>query len=284
MPEPRIKIGERYGPFVGRIDHDAAIAYACATNDPNPVYQEGRAVPPMYTVSLVLNDYQQAQGDAVEPGAIDGVRGGVHAEYDLHQRHPLAPGTDVSWDVFAHCAQPTPAGVLVAMRIVVSDEQGPALEHYWTTMFIGGAIPEPLGPPLLDHTFPEAAREHPVGTETFPVTRDQTFRYAGASTDHAIMHIDDEAARRLGFPSKFLQGNCTLAMCSGAVVKHAAAGDPDRLLRFAGRLASPVFPGNDLVVSVYDAGPTADGRHAYAFEAESHGVTVIKHGRAEFAA
>ena len=56
------------------------------------------------------------------------------------------------------------------------------------------------------------------------------------------------------------------------------------LQRFAGRLASPVFPGNDLVVSVYDAGPTADGLHAYAFEAESKGVIVIKHGRAELAA
>src|SRR6266700_1573954 len=141
MAEPRIKIGERYGPFSGRIDHDAALAYACATNDPNPVYQDGRAVPPMYTVSLVLNDYQQAQVDAVESGAIEGVRGGVHAEYDLHEHRPLAPGNDVGWDVFAHCAQPTSAGVLVAMRILVSDEHGPAVEHYWTTMFIGGKIP-----------------------------------------------------------------------------------------------------------------------------------------------
>lgn len=31
---PRIKIGEPYGPFSGRIDHDAAIADAHATDDP----------------------------------------------------------------------------------------------------------------------------------------------------------------------------------------------------------------------------------------------------------
>jgi len=284
MTSPRIKIGEHYGPFSGRIDHDAALAYARATNDPNPVYEEGGAVPPLYTVSLILGDYLHAQSDAVEPGAIEGVRGGVHAEYDLYQHRPLAPGAAVTWECIAHCAQPTKAGVLIAIRIVVSDDQGPAVEHFWTTMFIGGTIPEPLGPPLADHTFPESAREHLIGTETFHVARDQSFRYAGASTDHAAFHIDDEAARRSGFPSKFLQGLCTLAMCSGAMVKHAGGGNPDKLRRFAARLASPMFPGNDLLVSVYDAGPTPDGGHSYAFEAESQGASIIKHGRADFAA
>jgi acyl dehydratase len=283
MADPRIRIGEHSGPFSGRIDADAAYAYAQATNDPNPVYETGGAVPPLYTLSLILNDYMRAQSTVVEPGAIEGVRGGVHAEYDLYLHHPLAPEAQVSWEVFAHGAQQTPAGVLVAMRIVVSDDQGPAAEHFWTTMFIGGKIPEPVGEPLADHSFPESARDHLVGTETFPTTRDQTFRYAGASTDHAIFHIDDEAARRAGFPSKFLQGNCTLAMCSGAVVKLAAGGDPSKLRRFAGRLASPVFPTHDVDVSVYDAGVVGD-HHVYAFEAESQGASVIKHGRAEFAA
>ena len=96
-----------------------------------------------------------------------------------------------------------------------------------------------------------------------------------------MIHIDDEAARRAGFPSKFLQGLCTFAMCSGAVVKVGADGDPDRLRRLACRFSSPVFPRNNLTVDVYDAGETADGGRALAFEASSAGATVIKHGRAE---
>ena len=132
----------------------------------------------MYTVSLVLNDYQQAQVDAVQPGAIDGVRGGVHAEYDLHQRHPLAPGANVGWEVFAHCAQPTSAGVLVAMRIVVSDEQGPGSST--TGRRCSSAATSPSRSARRSSTTRSRGREHPVGTETFPVTRDQTFRYAGA--------------------------------------------------------------------------------------------------------
>jgi acyl dehydratase len=281
MVEPRVKIGERYGPFEGRIDADAALAYARATNDPNPVYEQGRAVPPLYTVSLIFRAFQWAQADSVEPGAITDVHGGVHGEHDVYVHHPLSPGADLTWEVIPYCAQPTPAGVLVAQRAVISDADGPAVEHFWTSLHLGGKIAEPLGVPLADHTFPDAARGNPLGSHTFEVARDQAFRYAGASTDHGAMHIDDEAARQVGFPSKFMQGLCTFAMCSGAVVKLAADGDPELVRRLACRFSSPVFPGNELTVDVYDAGRSEDGSHVYVFEATSAGAKVIKHGRAE---
>jgi hypothetical protein len=70
-------------------------------------------------------------------------------------------------------------------------------------------------------------------------------------------------------------------MCSGAVVKVGADGDPTRLRRLACRFSSPVFPREELTVDVYDAGETAGGGRALAFEASSAGAMVIKHGRAE---
>ena len=282
MTEPAIHVGNEYEHYTGRIDPDAAIAYALATNDPNPVYQEGGAVPPLYTVSLILPAYLQAGQKTVDPGAIVGVTGGVHGEHDVYFHEPARPGDEVEWSATAHCAKQTPAGAMVTHRILVSDRQGrPLVEHYWSTLYIGGKIAADLGPELADHTFPEEARRHPIGSHTFEIAGDQTFRYAGASTDHAPIHIDDEAARANGFPSKFLQGLCTFAMCSGAVVRLGADGDPDRLRRMAGRFSSPVFPRHELTVDVYDAGSTEDGGRALAFEASSQGAKVIRHGRAE---
>jgi MaoC dehydratase-like protein len=278
---PRIKIGERYGPYEGRIDADAVLAFVAATNDPNPVYQEGGKMPPLQTISLVLDSFQRAGADSVEPGAIEGVRGGVHAEQDLHVHRPLAPGAHVTWEVIPYSAQPSPAGVVVSQRIIVSDDAGPAVEHFWSSLSLGGTIPEALGPPLADHTFPDAAREEPVGSHQFEIARDQAFRYGGVSGDRSPMHLDDDVARRVGYPSKFMQGMCSFAMCGGAVVKLAAGGDPDRVRRLACRFSAPVFPGHELLVQIYDAGRTPAGLHAYAFEATSAGVTVIKHGRAE---
>jgi acyl dehydratase len=282
VTEPKINIGAKTPRLQGRIDHDAAMAYALATNDPNPVYASGGAVPPLFTVALILPTLHEGTRTAVDPGAIPGIRGGVHGEHDVYFHHRLEPGAPVSWQGETSAAVQTPAGVLVPQKIVVSDDDGPAVTHYWSTLYIGGQIPQPvMGEPLADHLLPVEATSRRVGTERFAVTGDQSYRYAGASGDHAHMHIDDEAARRAGFPSKFLQGLCTFAMCSGAVVKHAAGGNPDRLRRLAARFSSPLFPRNDLVVEVYEIGHDADGTHLFGFEAQSQGKAVIKHGRAE---
>jgi acyl dehydratase len=281
MSDPTIHVGTTLDTYTGRVDPDAAMAYALATNDPNPIYAAGGAVPPVYTVSLILPSYLDGVRRGTDPGAITGVTGGVHGEHDIHVIAPVRPGMRLQWATTTHAARQTPAGVMVTHRIEVADDTGsPVLEHYWSTLYINGRIPENLGPDLLDHAFPDDARARRIGSHTFDVSGDQSFRYAGASTDHAVIHIDDEPAQRMGFPSKFIQGLCTFAMCSGAVVALAADGDPDRVRRIAGRFAAPVFPRHQLTVHVYDAGPGADAR-SVAFEAESEGVPVIKHGRAD---
>jgi acyl dehydratase len=281
---PQINIALATEPRQGRIDRDAAMAYALATNDPNPVCVEGDAVPLLYTVSLILPSMIESMRLGVESGAITNVRGGVHGTHDVYFHRPLPPGSEVSWTSRTSGAEQTPAGVQVPQKIVVSDAEGPAVTHYWSTLYIGGQIDPPVqGERLADHLLPDEARTRPVGCYTTHATGDQSFRYAGASTDHAVIHIDDVAAQRAGFPSKFLQGLCTFAMCSGGVVELLAGGDPNRVRRLAGRFSSPMFPRHDLGVEFFDIGPGPDGVHLFGFEATSAGKTVLKHGRAEIA-
>ncbi len=140
-----------------------------------------------------------------------------------------------------------------------------------------------LGPKLAPHDFPDDARDKPLGTHGYDVPFDQTYRYAGVSHDHAAIHMTDAAAQGMGFPSKFLQGLCTFSICSGAVVKFAADGDPDRLRRFAGRFAAPVFPNSRVEVQVYDAGRNDAGNRIAVFEASVGDTMVKKHGWAEIA-
>jgi acyl dehydratase len=181
-----------------------------------------------------------------------------------------------------YAAHQTSAGVLVTTRIAVCDRQGePLAAHFWSSLYLGGIIDAEVGPDIPDHMFPAAARQHPVGRHVFEVAPDQGFRFAGASGDRVAHSIDDEAARQEGFPGKIVQGLCTLSMCSGAVVLLGADGDPDRVRRFAGRFSAPVFPRQELVVEVFDAGVADDGGRILAFEATAAGAMVVKHGRAE---
>jgi acyl dehydratase len=134
---------------------------------------------------------------------------------------------------------------------------------------------------MPDHTFPEAARSRKVGTMSLPTTHDQTFRYAGASGDRSTIHVSDQAAIQSGRPRKFNQGALSLGIATRALVALAAGGDPSRITRVAVRFSRYAYPGDDIDVSVYDAGSTAEGQHAYAFETASLGNTVLKNGWVE---
>lgn len=279
---PRIHLGERIGPNQGYVDADACVAFGWATMDTNPAYREGQAVPPLYSVALILPALQTAFTECIDEGAIAGPTGSVHGQHDVYFHAPVQPGSTVQWTVGPYAVHQTPAGVLLTQQIAVSDTKGTLLvEHFWSSLFIGGTTESLGGPALVDHRYPEGARERIIGRETLYVPLDQAFRYAGVSNDHAPHALDDEVARQEGFPSKILQGMCTMALCGSAVLRVAGVDDPNSLRRLAARFAAPAFPKRDLTVEVADVGTTAEGIRSLAFEARSGGSVCISHGRAE---
>jgi acyl dehydratase len=267
----------------GRIDADAAVAYARASNDPNTAYEDGDAVPPLFTASLVLPVMGLTQRK-MPPGAITGVVGGVHGEHQVIYHRPVEPGMKVKMRSSLRSARQTKAGSLTTVQIDIFDlEDRPLLTHYWGNLQLKGHLVEgEVGESPPPHSFPEDLRDNLVGSYTTYVDLDQGFRYAGASGDRPPHTIDDELAAREGYPYKILQGMCTFALCSGGVVQFGADGDPSRLRRIGGRFARPCHPKRDLRVDFYDAGTLDSGYRRLFWEAVSDGVTVIRHGIAEF--
>jgi acyl dehydratase len=282
MDSTKVPLGGRSDPHDKYLDPDNVVAYALASNDENPLYLSGEAVPPLYAVAVAWTAFQQA--GAMPPEATEGSRGGVHGEHDLYLHKPMVPGTwlhTTSERVAVVCSK---AGMNTFTKLVTVDDDGDVvIEQYWSSLLRGDVTGGDQGTPPPDHGFPDEARTRPVGTASLPTTRDQTFRYAGASGDRAPMHVDDEVARSLGFPRKFNQGLCSLAVTSRGLIDLAAGGDPRRVRRIAVRFSSPVFPGNAIDLAVHDigAGAGVGGTHAYAFEATSDGQAVFRHGRVE---
>jgi acyl dehydratase len=174
------------------------------------------------------------------------------------------------------------SGTRLAVKVtsVDSADGSPVMEQYITTFIRGMADGEAGGPDKPDHTFPEDARANKVGEFTVHVDDDQTFRYRDASGDQMPIHVDNDFAKSVGLPGIIAHGLCTMAMTSQAVIKTVADGDPSRLKRLAVRFSKNVFPGNDVVTTIYAAGED-NGRKVYAFEAHSNGDLVIANGRAE---
>jgi acyl dehydratase len=271
---PLEKLGTRYDPRTATIDADRARAYAAATNDPNPAYLSGSLAPPVFAVVPTWDAMMVALHDVVP--AEDQVAM-LHAEQDMHFFQPLVPGRRLVTFAEAYAIRTGRMGTRFTMRVVSEDEAGEPVAEQFATMLIRGIEPGGDGgdaPP--PHAFPPEAKAAKLASVTSSVDMDQALRYAEASGDKNPIHVDDAAAKAVGLPGVILHGMCTMALCARDVVDELAGGDPTRLRRLAVRFYRPVFPGNDLATTMYDAGVGS-----VAFEASSAGKVVVRDGRAE---
>jgi acyl dehydratase len=109
------------------------------------------------------------------------------------------------------------------------------------------------------------------------VTEDQPRRYAEASGDHNLPHVDEGFAKMIGFRTVILQGLCTMAFAGKAIVDGICGGDPEKLSRLKARFSNVVYPGDALTTRIWQEG---DG--SFTFETiNQDGATVLKDGAAE---
>jgi acyl dehydratase len=275
-----IDLDQRHGPFPGTLDPVVIDQYAAATNDTTAAVAAGEAVPATFPVILIF-DAQWAANAAVPKSVYQSGRNGVHGEHEVRMHRPLVPGEVLETFSEPFAVRNTRAGA----RVVLHMEQfgadgGLAAEHWWTIFFPGCDELADVGPEPPDHTFPETARDHLVGSITQHVDAYAATRYAEVSNDWSPHHFDLESAQRAGVDYVFAHGLCTMAMCTQAAVGMIAGDDPSRVRRIAVRFASPTRLDADLTVDVYDASGS-EGAGVYAFEATCADAAVIKHGRIE---
>ncbi len=276
MTDPVLVLGERIGPFPGRLDRDLLQRYAAATADPSPRARSGAAVPPVALVTQTWEAQEQGRTTLVSAALQQSATGGVHGEHDVVLHRSIVPGEPLRIWVEGHGARPAGRNTAITLRYTALDASDAVVAEQWWTTVLFGVTAEPAGDAAPDHAFPAGARERPVGTWETEVDPGMATRYAEVSGDWSPHHFDPEAARRSGFDRVFLHGLCTMALCAQGVAALVADGDPARVRRVAVRFASPTFIGERLHLRLYDAGPLG-----YAFEADSAGALVIAHGRAE---
>jgi acyl dehydratase len=275
------QLGKTSDPVDFAVEAERTKAYAAATNDDNPAYASGELAPPVFAVVPVF-DTMAGTSAGLFPSEYAMFI--VHGEQDMHFHQPLKPGQTMRTTVTPFSVRVGASGTRIAMKTesVEASTGEPLVTQYFTIFVRTMSDGESGGPDKPDHEFPEDARSKPVGDAyVVHVDDDQTFRYRDASGDMMPIHVDDDFAKMAGLPGIIAHGLCTMAMTSQAVIQRTCGGDPAKLKRLAVRFAKNVFPGNDVETQVYDAGTTADGRKAYAFEATSKGDVVVKNGWAE---
>ncbi len=273
---PALDLHTRFGPFPGCLDSAFVKQYCAATDDPSPRARAGLTVPPTAIVTQIWDAQQASRQAAVSQDLQASASGGVHGEHDIVLHRPIVAGEPLNTWVQGLGARPVGHNAAVTIHYLTVDDDGAAVaEQWWTTIFLNTTC-EPVGGVAPGHRFPDDARRHPIGSQAAFIDAEMPRRYAEVSDDWSAHHFDAAAARATGADRPFLHGLATLALCAQGVVDLVADGDGDRLRRIAVRFAAPAFPGDDLRVSIYDAGP-----NIFAFEAENAGKLVITQGRAE---
>jgi len=98
------------------------------------------------------------------------------------------------------------------------------------------------------------------------------------SGDRNPLHSDPEFAKLAGFDRPILHGLCTYGFTGRALLHGLCGGDSARFTSMEARFSSPVFPGDELTVSMWRTG---DGEALFTTRTQN-GQVVITEGRCTF--
>jgi acyl dehydratase len=122
------------------------------------------------------------------------------------------------------------------------------VEHVAFYLGAGGFGGDP-GPPTEPLEPPEGVEPRWRVAYAVPSNQAALYRLSG---DLNPLHIDSEAARRVGFPRPILHGLCTYGFATRAIVHGPCRGDAGRLREFKARFSNAVFPGETLVTEGWE--------------------------------
>lgn len=117
--------------------------------------------------------------------------------------------------------------------------------------------------------------------QTMAVAQDQSLRYAEASFDRNPIHTDDAFARSVGLPGVILQGLCTMAFASKAIIDGVLDRDPSRLTAMKVRFVKPVLMGDALTTTGWVKERGEQGTTYEFVTRNQQGEAVIREGVAD---
>jgi len=126
------------------------------------------------------------------------------------------------------------------------------------------------GPSGTGVEFPDRGPDEKV---TYSTLADQALIYR-LSGDRNPLHSDPGFAAMAGFDRPILHGLCTYGFTGRALLHTLCGSDPARFGSMEGRFSKPVYPGDDLTVSMW-----VDGDSALFRTETQRGEVVIDGGR-----
>jgi acyl dehydratase len=237
--------------LVEQVSVRRVLAYAAGIGDTSAaVFDDLGALvaPPSFCVALEWPAISQP-ATAELLGADLGERlRAVHASQDSHFHRAIRPGMRLETRATATALRATRSGVLVTLRAVTSDEQGPVVTSWLDTLYRGAALGGPDGECAAAPALPEpdTAGRGADRITSIAIPREMPHVYSECARIWNPIHTERAVARAAGLPDVILHGTATWALAGREIVARCAGGDPTRLRRLFGRFRAMVFPGTSI--------------------------------------
>jgi acyl dehydratase len=274
----RACIGKTYSENTLEITAKDSVFYASSYNDDNPwFFEESRSggiiCPPMFGV---VYGGMSVAGPLFDKELEMNVAMMVHGEQEMVWYDIVKPGDRIKSQ--ARIADIVDLGKHEICYITVecTNQAGKkVLDSTYGFLVRGG------GSGGKAPARPELARKEEVFKAEMDVSVEQTYRYAFASGDHNPIHVNPDFAKKVGLPGIILQGLCSMAFTSKAVMDGYLDRDPTRLKKLSVRFSAPVLPKDHIVTTGWMSEKGPD-KTTLCFEtAKQDGSMVIKNGVAE---
>jgi len=191
--------------------------------------------------------------EAVSFPPLPGIKAGLDGERYIERVNSLDPdGASLLLKSKIIGVHKRGSGGFVEQESILSDESGKVFYRMISGSFLVGAhgfsdsgITNSMKVPVPDRV-PDRVVEHKTSPD-----QAQLYRLSG---DYNPLHIEPGFAQMMGFKAPILHGLCTLGFSARAVLGAYADSDPDMFQALRVRFASPVMPGQTLVVKMWKEG------------------------------
>jgi acyl dehydratase len=201
----------------------------------------------------------------------------VHGEQaiTLHGTIPVAGEVETTGEITAIWDKGKGAVVEVTSTSVDSVTGDPLFTNVMSAYIRGeGGFGGERGPSGARNVAPEREPDHSV---TYETRTDQALLYR-LSGDRNPLHSDPAFAAIGGFDRPILHGLCSYGFTGRALLHTLCGSDPGRFAAMEARFSSPVVPGEELTVKMWE---TADGEATFQTTA-GDSRTVIDAGRVTY--
>jgi len=274
MPVPTDMVGDQIGPITHAVDARWVMAYSASLGDTQDCYfdtrrDSGIVAHPMFAVCpewpVIVEGRELADKWGITP---EETRQSVHATHDLVVHRLARPGDVLETRLTYTGVENKSPGAYTTMKLETFDAAGhPVFTTYQGGMYLGVPAEGEDRPAQDTPEIPDlgALPDEPLAEILVPVTHGAAHTYTESARIWNPIHTDASVAEAAGLPAIILHGTATLALGVSATLSEVADGDPERVRRIRGRMASMVLMPSTVTVRVLDVTPV-DGQDVARFE------------------